>query len=119
MGICLERSAEMIVAVLASLAAGGAYVPIDPAYPAERAGYLLADAGVSVLLTQATLAGRFAGFAGEVVLVGAEAALAAPAPEPWAPAASERNLAYVIYTSGSAGTPKGVGVEHASLANYA
>ena len=118
-GICLERSAEMIVSVLASLAAGGAYVPIDPAYPAERAGYLLADAGVSVLLTQATLAGRFAGFAGEVVLVGAEAALAAPAPEPWAPAASERNLAYVIYTSGSAGTPKGVGVEHASLANYA
>jgi amino acid adenylation domain-containing protein len=121
-GICVERSPEMIVAVLATLAAGGAYVPVDPAYPAERVDYLLADSGVRVVLTQAALSGRFVGFHGDVVLVGgSEARPEVPEDARAAPAhtASLRNLAYVIYTSGSTGSPKGVGVEHASLANYA
>ncbi|HEX8696900.1 MAG TPA: amino acid adenylation domain-containing protein, partial [Longimicrobium sp.] len=120
-GICLERGPEMIVAVLATLAAGGAYVPIDPVYPAERIAYLLEDSGVPVVLTQAALAGRFADFGGTVALVdGADThAGTGGRSGPRARTASARSLAYVIYTSGSSGRPKGVGVEHGSLANYA
>ncbi len=116
-GICLERSPAMIAAVLATLAAGGAYVPIDPVHPAERVAYLLEDSGVQVVVTQSSLAGRFAAFGGRLALVDGEEAHSGLSAR--VQAASARNLAYVIYTSGSTGMPKGVGVEHASLASYA
>src|SRR5947207_3960398 len=66
-GVCLERSLEMVVALLGILKAGGAYVPLDPAYPKERVAFMLSDARAPVLLTQETLAGEFAGYRGTIV----------------------------------------------------
>jgi amino acid adenylation domain-containing protein len=117
-GVCVERSLEMVVALLAVLKAGGAYVPVDPAYPAERIAYMLADAQVPVLLTQARLAGRLAEAGAHLlVLDGTE--------QPWAgesdanpdSGVTAENLAYVIYTSGSTGKPKGVMNEHRGICN--
>jgi amino acid adenylation domain-containing protein len=118
-GVCLERGAEMLVCQLAVLKAGAAYVPLDPAYPAERLAFMLEDSGAAVLLTRPALRERLPARAGtQVVCVDAQAAeIAAECPDAPDVAATGRNLAYVIYTSGSTGTPKGVGVEHASLAN--
>ncbi|HEX8697018.1 MAG TPA: amino acid adenylation domain-containing protein, partial [Longimicrobium sp.] len=117
--ICVERGPEMLVGVLGVLKAGGAYVPLDPSYPADRLRYMLADSRPVALLTQASLAGRFAG-------LGVPALdLLAPTPE-WADAPSTNpdraglapgHLAYAIYTSGSTGRPKGVMIEHRSIAN--
>ncbi|HEX8273806.1 MAG TPA: amino acid adenylation domain-containing protein, partial [Longimicrobiaceae bacterium] len=116
-GICLERSPEMVVAVLAVLRAGGAYVPLDPAFPAERLGLMAADSGIAVLLTQGKLRGLMPDFAGEVVVLDSPADLASgDGALPHSP--SPDNLAYVIYTSGSTGAPKGVLVTHGGLANY-
>jgi len=115
-GIALERGPEMVVGVLAVLKAGGAYVPLDPSYPRERLAWMLEDSGAHLVLTQAALADRFQGFAGEVVrideTVPSYSSDFAPACPP-----SPENLAYVIYTSGSTGRPKGVLVQHGSLAN--
>jgi amino acid adenylation domain-containing protein len=119
-GVCVERGVEMVEALLGVLKAGGAYVPLDPAYPPERLAFMLGDAGVRLLLTQARLAEGLAGRGAEVVALDGGA-------RPWAGEAADdlpravepRGLAYVIYTSGSTGTPKGVQVEHASLANLA
>jgi amino acid adenylation domain-containing protein len=112
-GICMERTPEMVVAMLAVLKAGGAYVPLDPAYPAGRLAYVLADSAVAVVLTQERLRDRVPAGAAEVVCVDAlreEEGAGGPA----APAAAvdPGQLAYVIYTSGSTGAPKGVQVEH-------
>ncbi|MEW5925955.1 MAG: amino acid adenylation domain-containing protein [Gemmatimonadota bacterium] len=124
-GICLERSPEMVVAVLAVLGAGGAYVPLDPAFPAERLGLMAADSGIAVLLTQEKLRGLLPGFAGEAVVLDGPEGLASDEEAlshsrtfalPHSP--SPDNLAYVIYTSGSTGAPKGVLVTHRGLANY-
>ncbi|MET0396001.1 MAG: amino acid adenylation domain-containing protein, partial [Longimicrobiaceae bacterium] len=117
-GICLERSAGMVVAVLAVLKAGAAYLPLDPAYPADRLAYMLADSGARVLVTQASLHGLLPAEGVQVVLVDADAAEVAAEPDA-APrtAAAPENAAYVIYTSGSTGRPKGVVVQHGSLAN--
>ncbi|MEW5927425.1 MAG: amino acid adenylation domain-containing protein, partial [Gemmatimonadota bacterium] len=118
-GVCAERSLEMVVGVLGVLKAGGAYAPLDPAYPAERLRSLLRDAGAPVLLTQARLAGRVEGYRGAVVCLDADAGAIALEPDgPVDGGAGPRSAAYVIYTSGSTGTPKGVVVEHGSLANY-
>ncbi len=114
-GICMERGPGLMAAVLAVLAAGGAYVPLDPGYPRERLAYVLADAGVGVLLTEEHLAARLPDFGGEVVLPdgdGHEDTGALPHPPP-----SPDNLAYVIYTSGSTGTPKGVAMTQGALVN--
>ncbi len=118
-GLCLERGPETVVAVLSVLRAGGAYVPMDPAYPPERLGRMLADAGASVLLTQTALLDGLPAFEGEVLCLDAQRERSAGASGRPLPAdASPQNAAYVIYTSGSTGTPKGVVVEHGSLANY-
>jgi len=118
-GLFVERSAEMIVGLLGILKAGAAYVPMDTAFPPERIAFLLADANVTVLLTQTSLLASLpAGGARAVCLdifdwSGSEK-----------PAQSDfrvrpENLAYVIYTSGSTGRPKGVCIEHRNIVNYA
>ncbi len=117
-GICLERSAEMVVGLLAILKAGGAYLPLDPDYPPERLAFMLADAGAPVVMTARGLAGRFQGQAGERTLLVLEDAAAAILACPATPPLSEvdpQGLAYVIYTSGSTGRPKGVAVQHRSV----
>jgi amino acid adenylation domain-containing protein len=116
-GLCVEPGVEMVAAVLAVLKAGGGYVPLDPAYPGDRLAYMLADSAPAVLLTQASLAGRFAGAGAPRIRIDGDAAEWAREPET-DPARGVRpeHLAYVIYTSGSTGRPKGVRVEHGALA---
>jgi amino acid adenylation domain-containing protein len=117
-GICMERSVEMIVGLLGILKAGGAFVPLDASYPRERLHYMLADARVRVLLTEERLAYEFAESGVELVCLGTtEEELAQQSVEDPLAHVSEANLAYVIYTSGSTGRPKGVLINHAGLAN--
>jgi amino acid adenylation domain-containing protein len=120
-GLCLERSPELMVALLGVLKAGGAYVPMDPGHPAERLAYMLDDSGVAVLLTQERLRSSLPARDGvRVLAVDAEwgriAAESDKAP-PESGVTSE-NLCYVIYTSGSTGRPKGVAMHHRGVCNY-
>jgi amino acid adenylation domain-containing protein len=116
--VCIERSPDMIAALLATLKTGGAYVPLDPAYPAARLGYILESAGAAVLLTEAALADKLPEHDGTTLILeqldgpGVPAENAAPAE------LSGEDLAYVIYTSGSTGKPKGVEVGHGALVNF-
>ncbi|MEE5040609.1 amino acid adenylation domain-containing protein [Pseudomonas alliivorans] len=123
-GICVERSLDMLIGVLAVLKAGGAYVPLDPGYPQARLAHMLADSAPPVVLTQKSadrvLQAALEGCAVLPVLLDlAEtsrwAAQPADNPDPRAVGLTARHLAYVIYTSGSTGTPKGVMVEHHGL----
>jgi amino acid adenylation domain-containing protein len=115
-GIALERSAEMVAAILAVLKAGGAYVPLDPAYPAERIAFVLEDAEIPVLVTASHLVPRLPAFSGAALLIDADAeAIAAESGESPRVEAGPDTLAYVIYTSGSTGKPKGVQVTHANV----
>src|SRR6266508_629808 len=118
-GICLERSVEMAVALLGVFKAGGAYLPLDPESPLERLGYMLEEAGVGVALTERRLEKRLPSFWGQTVSMDAEWERigAESEGEPDSVVIPE-NLAYVIYTSGSTGRPKGVMIEHRSLVNY-
>ncbi|MEM6455833.1 MAG: amino acid adenylation domain-containing protein, partial [Acidobacteriota bacterium] len=119
-GLFVERSFEMFVGLLAVLKAGGAYLPLDPTYPAERIQLILDDAGAQILLTQEALHTRLPQHPISVLTLDAPPAgledLAADNPETEVAAS---NLAYLIYTSGSTGRPKGVLVEHRSVANLA
>ena len=119
-GVCLERSLALPVALLAVLKAGGVFLPLDPAYPADRLEFMLADAGAAVLLSARRLLGLFPAFAGEVLLVEdldqALAAERAPGVPP-AVAVEPENLSYLIYTSGSTGWPKGAALTHRALEN--
>ncbi|HEY0172389.1 MAG TPA: amino acid adenylation domain-containing protein [Pyrinomonadaceae bacterium] len=117
-GFMLERSAGMVVTLLAVLKAGGAYVPLDPSYPLERLDFMLQDARLSVLVTEEPLLDRLPAFFGQVVCLDADAdAIESASEENPAPAvASGDNLAYVIYTSGSTGVPKGISVTHRAVA---
>jgi amino acid adenylation domain-containing protein len=126
-GICLERSAEMVVALLATLKAGAAYLPLDPAYPAERLAYMLEDSGAAVLVTRDALRGLLPADGARVVSIDQDtddAAAPDPAipyslfPIPSFPIPSPENTAYVIYTSGSTGRPKGVQVTHANVVSF-
>ncbi|HEV7509092.1 MAG TPA: non-ribosomal peptide synthase/polyketide synthase [Thermoanaerobaculia bacterium] len=113
-GLCLERTPDLVAAILGILQAGAAYVPLDPAYPQERLELMLADSGAELLVTEPALAGRFAFFDGPTVLT--DLLAGDPIPASWAAGmrSTEDNLAYVIYTSGSTGRPKGVGIAHRS-----
>jgi len=114
-GICVERSVEMVVGLLGILKAGGAYVPLDPSYPAGRLAYLLEDAKVRVLLTQAHLCERLPQMAEAVVCVDEEwPEIARHESGNLSSRVLAESLAYVIYTSGSTGGPKGVCVTHAN-----
>ena len=117
--ICLERSPEMAVAVLAVLKAGGAYLPLDPSYPSQRLSFMLEDSAASLLLTGGDVAFRPET---EIRIFDFDAerqALATESAEPPSVESSGQRLAYVIYTSGSTGLPKGVMVHHAGLTNLA
>ncbi|HEX6751379.1 MAG TPA: non-ribosomal peptide synthase/polyketide synthase [Longimicrobium sp.] len=114
--LCVERGAEMMVALLGVLKAGGAYVPLDPSHPAERIAAVLQDAAPALVLTQSHLADALAGFGVPLVDLSAPEAFAGePDVNPARAGLTPRHVAYVIYTSGSTGTPKGVMVEHRSL----
>ncbi|NER33981.1 MAG: amino acid adenylation domain-containing protein [Oscillatoria sp. SIO1A7] len=124
-GLCVERSLEMVVAMLGILKAGGAYVPLDPAYPAERLAFMLADANLSIAVTQEFLAAEQLNVAtgdgdknisfvcidrdwesiGQQERTNPQSAI------------NPENLAYIIYTSGSTGKPKGVQIDHSSVVN--
>ncbi len=118
-GLCVERSLDMLVAMVGILKAGGAYVPLDPSYPVERLRYMMSDAGAPVLVTQASFKSLLDLPGVQRVLVDEDAELIAAQPKT-APQTSvtPSHLAYVIYTSGSTGKPKGVAVAHASVSNF-
>ncbi|HEX8149208.1 MAG TPA: amino acid adenylation domain-containing protein [Pyrinomonadaceae bacterium] len=118
--LLLERSADSVVAMLAALKAGAAYVPLESAYPEGRLRAMLADAGAKVVLTHERLA-ETAGGGGDarVLCLDAESQLAdAESEDDPAPLAGADNVAYVVYTSGSTGEPKGVAVGHRQILNY-
>ena len=123
-GILVDRSVRLPVAILAVLKAGGAYVPLDPDYPPDRIGYILADAKVGVLITLAALATslRDAGIAvpaATIALDGPVPALGDGADDDPPRPPDLAALAYIVYTSGSTGRPKGAMIEHGSLATFA
>jgi amino acid adenylation domain-containing protein len=122
-GVCMERSPHMVLAILGILKAGAAYVPLDPQFPPARLSHMLADCGARIVLTQQHLT-EVLPVAGQVVLALDQAEVAAslatrPGHNPLAEerGVGPRHLAYVIYTSGSTGQPKGVGNEHRALVN--
>lgn len=118
-GICVERSLEMVVGLLGILKAGGAYVPLDPTYPQERLAFMLADSQVSVLLTQQHLLEQLPTHQASVVCLDTDwLTISQHSQENPVTQIQPENLAYVIYTSGSTGKPKGVTIQHNSLVNY-
>lgn len=118
-GVYLERSVDMVVALLGILKAGGAYVPIDPEYPQERIGYMIDNAGVAIVVTQSNLDTFFINDSINLFYIDNMNFDSGnvDVPESWNPPAPD-DLAYVIYTSGSTGKPKGVKVPHRSLVNF-
>jgi amino acid adenylation domain-containing protein len=119
-GICVERSPDLVAAVLAVMKAGGAWVPVDPAHPPERVAYVLQDSGAALVLTHARLRGRVPASLPVQVLAldEARAEIEEESAEPVESGVTAENLAYVIYTSGSTGRPKGVAMHHRGVVNY-
>ena len=120
-GLFLERSAELVIGILATLKAGAAYVPLDITYPEERIAFICADAGIKVLLTDRERLARCPAGPEHALCLDTLDWFAAPDAAPReAPArqAKPQDLAYVIYTSGTTGKPKGVCIEHRNIVNY-
>ncbi|MHC5744027.1 MAG: amino acid adenylation domain-containing protein [Nostoc sp.] len=117
-GICVERSLDMVVGLLGILKAGGAYVPLDPNYPQERLAFMLEDAQVSVLLTQHSLLDRLPQHQAHLVFLDTDwQMISQSSQDNLISAVQATNLAYVIYTSGSTGKPKGVAMNQLALCN--
>jgi len=115
-GICLERGIEAIAAILAVLKAGGVYVPLDPSYPSERLRFMVEDAGVTVVLTQAAGAESLQTEGTKIIcLEQSWSAIAQESDENLLMPCTASQLAYILYTSGSTGTPKGVMVPHCAV----
>jgi amino acid adenylation domain-containing protein len=118
-GLCLNRTPAMVVALLGVLKAGGAYLPLDPDYPTQRLEYLLADAQVGLVLTKVKLVEQLPVHWGRTIVLDEEwDAITAESTENLPRLSAAENLAYVIYTSGSTGKPKGVMITQGGLANY-
>ncbi|HEX6747476.1 MAG TPA: amino acid adenylation domain-containing protein [Longimicrobium sp.] len=118
-GVCLERTPELVVALLAVLKAGGAYIPLDPAYPAERLGWMLGDADARVVIAERRTEDALPATDARVLLVdAAREEIARESAENPPPLALDENLAWTIYTSGSTGRPKGVQIEHRGAAAF-
>ncbi|MFT4636207.1 MAG: amino acid adenylation domain-containing protein, partial [Chitinophagales bacterium] len=120
-GLCVERSLEMVIAILAILKAGGAYVPLDPTHPETRLSYMLTDSTVDLVLTQGHLASKLPSGEHKLVCLDDDSLwmnYAATNLDQDVALLKPTNLAYVIYTSGSTGQPKGVMIEHEALFNY-
>ena len=119
-GICVERSSEMLVAMLGTLKSGGAYLPLDPTYPRERLSFMVEDAQVRVLLTYEHLRELVSGHEAKVICLDSEWETIAREADgnPSSDLLSVSNQAFIIYTSGSTGQPKGVMITHGGLASY-
>lgn len=118
-GVCLESSLEMVIALLGVWKAGGAYIPLDPAYPQDRLSFIVDDTGMKVLLTDEKCKNLFPSARDSAICLDSDRpAIAQENISNLAAAAIPSNLAYVIYTSGSTGQPKGVMIQHYSLVNY-
>ena len=117
-GICVDRSLEMVVGILGILKAGAAFVPMEPTYPRDRLAFMLQDSQVALLLTQKHLAGTLPDVDAPTICLGVENEVLArqPVQAPNCPADAQ-SLAYVIYTSGSTGTPKGISLRHQGVVN--
>ena len=116
-GLCLDRSLEMIVGALGILKAGCAYLPIDPEYPSKRIDYMLNDSNASILVSHSSKTVKFKNFQGDILCVDEEQNGSYSSPIDECPPANRNNLAYVIYTSGSTGKPKGVPITHNNIIN--
>jgi len=117
-GLCLERSLDMVIGLLGILKAGAAYIPFDSDYPTERLSFMLQDASIPILLTQQHLAARFQHSETKIICLDSDKdLLEQQSIEDPALSMAADSLAYVIYTSGSTGQPKGVQISHGSLLN--
>jgi natural product biosynthesis luciferase-like monooxygenase protein len=118
-GIFLHRSFSMVEAVLATLKAGGSYLPLDPTYPADRIAFMVEDAALGIVLTEEGLRSRVPAGPSQVITIDADLSVCANAsPKALDRTTSPSDLAYVIYTSGSTGRPKGVMIEHRNVSNF-
>ncbi|SHF40806.1 non-ribosomal peptide synthase domain TIGR01720/amino acid adenylation domain-containing protein [Seinonella peptonophila] len=111
-GVCLQRSAEMVMTLLAILKTGAAYVPLDPAYPQQRIQFMLSDAQVAALVTEAALVDLMHIYTGPALLIDQREVWSVHPTDPPSCEVESDALAYLIYTSGSTGKPKGVMIEH-------
>jgi amino acid adenylation domain-containing protein len=117
-GLCVDRTPEMVVGLLGILKAGGSYVPLDPSYPEERLAYMLADASTPVVVAEPRTAEALPPHGARMVFLDPDGGFLDESTDDPAPLALPENIAYVIHTSGSTGKPKGVQVPHAALTNF-
>lgn len=118
-GIYLERSLDMMVGLLGILKSGAAYIPLDPAYPAERISYMLEDSGAHLVVTKSALVDTLQNYAGAKLCLDTDQQVINQESEaPLSQRAGAEDLAYVIYTSGSTGRPKGVEIPHRAVVNF-
>ncbi|HEY0736637.1 MAG TPA: condensation domain-containing protein, partial [Herpetosiphonaceae bacterium] len=118
-GLCMERSPELVIGLLGILKAGGCYVPLDPSYPQDRIQFMLADAQMPVVLTQQHLRERLPETGVQIVALDADSTqIAQENAKPVISGVTPEHLAYIIYTSGSTGRPKGAMIPHRGLVNY-
>ncbi len=118
-GVCLERSMEVVISLLGILKAGGVYLPLDPAYPKQRIGFMLEDSKAPVIVTQKRLIQGLPEHRARLVCLDSDAeAITRESAENPTSSSQPENLAYIIYTSGSTGQPKGVLVSHGSIAEH-